>query len=70
MARRICSYAQKAMFPNKLECDLAIMDIQSRARKHRKQKFREEPKRSYQCESCHQWHMTSQEKRSDETVGS
>lgn len=69
MARPRCTYANKEKFPSKLDCDLAITSIQSNVKKHRKQKFREEPSRSYQCESCHQWHMTGQKKRSDETVG-
>lgn len=64
MARPICGYAKKQKFPNKLECDLAIAKIRSNISRHRGAPQRDEPKRSYQCEACHKWHMTSQDKDS------
>jgi hypothetical protein len=68
MARKFCNRANKEMFPTQLDADLAISAIRGHNARRRKQRFRDEPKRSYQCEFCFHWHMTSQEKRSDETV--
>lgn len=59
MARPRCSHDNKDRFPNKLECDLAIVDIQRSNNHHRHRKFRDEPVRSYQCGHCGGWHMTS-----------
>lgn len=59
MARPKCTTTGKTKFPSKLECDLAVLDIQINISYHRKQKFREEPRRSYECKYCRQWHMTS-----------
>lgn len=62
MARRKCSRTGKPMFPNELEANLALADIQRSNAHHRRRKYREEPVRSYPCEFCHQWHLTSQDK--------
>lgn len=64
MARQVCKFSGKDRYPNKLECDLAIADIHRSNNHNRHRKFREEPTRSYQCEACKGWHMTSQPKRS------
>ena len=63
MARRICPKAKKAIFPDKLECDLAIAGIHSVNSHHRHRKFREEPARSIYCKDCGGWHMTSRPDR-------
>lgn len=63
MARRKCLRTGKPMFPNKLEADLAIADTQRSNSHHRRRKFRDEPTRSYECEFCHSWHLTSQAER-------
>jgi hypothetical protein len=60
MARRKCSTTGKDRFPNKLECDLAIVDIHRSNSHNRHRKYRDEPTRSYRCEFCGGWHMTSQ----------
>lgn len=65
MARPICTTTGKVKFPNQLECDMAIADIQHRNSHHRRRKYREEPVRSYVCPHCKSWHMTSQEIRVD-----
>lgn len=63
MARATCTRNQKPRFPNKLECDLAIAAIHLTNVHHRHRKSREEPTRSYECEFCSGWHMTSQPER-------
>lgn len=60
MARSKCSKVGKDKFPNKLEADLAIVDIQISNSHHRRRKYRDEPQRSYLCGSCKHWHMTKQ----------
>lgn len=60
MAR--CSTTGKTKYPNRLEADLAIADIGRAVAHHRKNKNRETPTRSYRCEFCRSWHMTSQDK--------
>lgn len=60
MARQKCTRGSKDRYPSKLECDLAIADIQRSNNHHRRRKYRDEPVRSYQCEFCGGWHMTSQ----------
>lgn len=59
MARPKCPVSRKPRFPSQLECDLAIVNIERTNKVHRRQKFREEPCRSYKCEYCNGWHMTS-----------
>lgn len=64
MAYRKCSRADKERFPSRLEANLAIARIASNVKHHRKGPQRDsEPTRSYQCEFCSGWHMTSQSKR-------
>ena len=60
MARSKCNRTQKDKFPSRLEADLAIADIQRSNNHNRHRKYREEPQRSYNCEFCGSWHMTSQ----------
>jgi hypothetical protein len=55
-----CYKTKKDCFPTRFECDIARAEIAKNSVKHRKQRFRELPVRSYQCEFCHQWHHTSQ----------
>lgn len=59
MARRFCSIANKDSFPNELEANLALADIHRSNAHHRRRKYREEPVRSYPCDSCGGWHLTS-----------
>lgn len=63
MARPKCKKADKDRFPTELDCNLAIAAIQGKNRRHRHRKYREEPCRSYECEFCGGWHMTSQPER-------
>lgn len=65
MARRKCSTTGKDRFPSKLEAELAIADIQRRNKSNRRRKFREEPSRSYRCEFCGTYHLTSQSKNEE-----
>lgn len=63
MARSKCLKTGKDRYPDKLECDLAIADIQRSNNHHRRRKYRDEPSRSYECNFCSSWHMTSQPER-------
>lgn len=60
MPRKHCSKDNKPSFPNELEANLAIADIQRSNSHNRHRKFREEPTRSYPCGTCQGWHITSQ----------
>lgn len=59
MATRKCSKSGKDRYPSKIEADLAIANVKKNVTFHRKQKYREEPTRSYRCGFCGGWHMTS-----------
>jgi hypothetical protein len=65
MARPKCSTTGKDRFPNEMESNLAIASLTLASKHHRRQKYRELPTRSYQCEFCHGWHMTSQAKNEE-----
>jgi hypothetical protein len=60
MAYPKCSRANKPRFPNKLEADLVLASITLTNTRHRKGKYREAPTRSFPCEFCKGWHLTSQ----------
>lgn len=61
----------KAKYDSKLEAQLALADIHRSNTHHHRRKYREEPIRSYQCDKCKGWHltsMTSEEYESRRTV--
>lgn len=61
---RHCTAADKKSYPSELEANLQMATIAfMQNSKHAKRGFREEPCRSYRCEFCHEWHLTSQPKR-------
>lgn len=59
MGRKYCSTANKLRFPNRLEAELALADIQRSIAHNRHRKFRDEPTRVYVCEFCKDYHLTS-----------
>lgn len=72
MPRPACSTTKKDKFPNELEANLALADIQRSNTHHRRRKYRDEPTRSYLCGACGGWHLTSMtrdEYESRRTVG-
>jgi hypothetical protein len=68
MAQR-CSRTGKQSYFSKLDADLAITRVAQRNTRHRKRAYREEPMRSYRCEFCGCWHLSSQRKRSETGEG-
>lgn len=69
MSRPKCLITGKDRYPNALECQLAIADIALYSKHHRHQRNRETPTRSYQCNHCGDYHMTSKdEDRNRESV--
>ena len=58
-----CERTGKEQFRTKLDAELKRSSLSQRAHKHRKNRFREEATRSYRCEFCGKWHLTSQAKR-------
>lgn len=63
MARPKCAVTDKDRFPSRLEAQLALADIVSNSVHHRRQTNRELPDRTYLCEFCGSWHMTSKSRR-------
>lgn len=57
-----CYRTGKTRYPDALEANIQINRIRKNITRHRKQRFREEPKRAYECEFCLGWHITSQAK--------
>ena len=59
MPRPNCTTSTKKRFPNRLEAELALADIHRSNSHHRHHRYREEPIRSFECDSCGGWHLTS-----------
>lgn len=60
----ICPVTNKRAYKDKLDADIAISQVQLKHKKHRTNtQLVDEPVRSYLCNHCAYWHMTSQEKR-------
>jgi hypothetical protein len=68
MARKKCRQTLKDRFSSELEANMTIADIHRSNSHNRHRRFREEPTRSYSCEFCGDWHITSQPKRSESQV--
>lgn len=65
MARVICQRSKKQSFPTRLDADIErARIIANNESKHRKRSLKDVPTRSYQCEFCGKWHLTSQPKKS------
>lgn len=57
-----CKTTGKTKF-SELDAKIALSEVTSVEVHHRHRKFREVPKRHYECEFCHSWHLTSQDRR-------
>lgn len=60
---RTCNKTGKQKFRTEFDAQIAIASVHGKSAKRHRQRFSEEPKRAYRCNFCHQWHLTSQEKR-------
>lgn len=62
MPRFTCSVTKKERFSDRLDAELALADIHRMNTHHRRRKYRDEPIRSYFCNCCRGWHLTSMTK--------
>lgn len=58
-----CPITGKDKYDTQMDAEIVKSRIQGQVTGHRKMSYREEPSRTYQCEFCSGWHLTSQVER-------
>lgn len=58
-----CPKTGKDKYDTQLDAEIVKSRIQGQVTGHRKMSYREEPSRTYECEFCFGWHLTSQAER-------
>lgn len=61
---RFCKTTEKVTYPDRIAADLQLEHIQLRARR-----TIHDESRSYECNHCRGWHLTSQEQRTQPRFG-
>lgn len=61
-----CNRTRKVRYKSELGANLAMARIAMQSSRHRAQRHKEIPSRSYECQFCKGWHLTKQDKESSD----